>query len=310
MTEQDILKKIFRLLPGTDGGEIAVPPGDDCAAIRQADGLLLLAVDQLIGGCHYTETGDQAPTPWQIGRKLLARNLSDIAAMGGIPRFCLVASSIRDEHNERWLETFMRGISELGQEFGVDVIGGDLGRTQGEDIHSLTIVGRMSEEYICRRSGATAGDRIFVTGCLGDAVSTGHHLNFSPRCKEGQWLAESKGVTAMIDISDGLSIDLERICRSSTVDAWLDAGALPLRNEDTTLKSALQEGEDYELLFAVSPSCAQTIRSEWPFADVPVTEIGVFRQTASPEAPTVHFCGEQEDTSDEYIRGWDHFRNN
>ncbi len=280
MTEDQFLAALLSRLPVANG-ELVVPPGDDCAALRLSPGqLLLVAVDQVVGGRHYVDAGPDAADPAAVGRKLLARNLSDIAAMGGHPRYCLTGVSFGPDINELWLEPFFAGLLALADEFGVALIGGDLAATPSDNVASLTIMGEVAEDQVIRRTGALPDDRLFCTGAFGDAVRTGHHLSFTPRCAEGQWLSQNGFANAMIDVSDGLLIDAARLCAASGLGLALDTQAVPGRSPDTPLEACLREGEDYELLLAVSPAKADALTDAWPFEETPLTCIGMFRQSA------------------------------
>ncbi len=280
LDEDHFLGQILpRLQHATD---LEVPPGDDCAAIRldaHGDRLLLLAVDQVVAGTHYLYAETE---PRLIGHKLLARNLSDIAAMGGIPRFALVAGGFPPDTQQERALAVMEGIIALAEAHHVAVIGGDVGRCPNE-VLSLTIIGEVEREFVCRRNGARSGDLIFVTGVLGGSFPSGHHLQFAPRLAEGRWLAREKYATAMIDVSDGLFKDLQRILTASGCAAHLDPRDLPCRNGFSP-QSALFDGEDYELLFTVSAERATALVREWPF-DTALTQIG--RITTDRSAGTI-----------------------
>lgn len=275
MTEDCFFRELFGRLPPS-GVEVVVPPGDDCAALRLGDGdmLTLVAVDQLVADRHYL-AGGASPTPARlVGRKLLARNLSDIAAMGGTPRYCLVAASFSPDRTETWMYAFYDGIAELATEYGVAMVGGDLARAPHDDVSSLTILGEVRETELCRRSGATPGDLLFVTGSFGQSFTTGHHLEFQPRCREARWLASHGLVAAMIDVSDGLARDTFRLCQASGAGAVLYPDQIPRRLPATTLAEAFHDGEDYELVLAVQPRFREVLVSEWPFPEVQLTCIG------------------------------------
>ncbi len=288
MTEDQFFHALFQRLP-TPPAEVLVPPGDDCAAVDQGGGrLLLLAVDQVVAERHYQLQGPAAAGAAAAGRKLLARNLSDIAAMGGIPQYCLVALAAPAEQSPEWLARFLDGVATLGAEFNVHMIGGDLSGTRQDIVASLTIVGNVQATNICRRNGAAAGDALYVTGVLGSAVATGHHLTFTPRCAAGRWLADNHLVNAMIDISDGTLLDCRRLCEASGVAAVIDTERLPLRAPQTTIGAALTEGEDYELLFAVPPHQQEKLVRDWPFANIPLTRIGHITAGRTPEIRDQH----------------------
>jgi len=303
VSEDAFLLDLLARVP-TDDPALVVPPGDDCAALALgADRLLLLAVDQLVGGRHYVLDGPGAASPGQAGRKLLARNLSDIAAMGGTPLYCLVAVALAPSQDEAWLSQFFDGVLGLAREFGVHMIGGDLARAPGDAVASLTIVGDVGGGDVCRRCGAHPGDLLYATGSFGGSLETGHHLSFVPRCREGRWLAESGAVTAMIDVSDGLLLDCARLCRMSGVTGRLDLDAVPSAVPGLARGRVLGDGEDYELLFTVAAERVSALRA-WPFADVPLTRIGrIFPPSG------VHVADMSGTPLDVAFGGYDHFKN-
>ncbi|MDT8391457.1 MAG: thiamine-phosphate kinase [Lentisphaeria bacterium] len=275
MTEDAFFADLFHSLP-TPPPPVVVPPGDDCAAIDNGDGTLtLLAVDQIVGGRHY-KVDRHRPSPEAIGGKLLARNLSDIAAMGGVPLFCLVSLAMPPERSPAWQARLLRGIADRAALLNVHMIGGDLARTTTDEVGSLTIVGRVEKKRAVLRGGARPGDVLLATGTFGGAVDSGHHLSFSPRLAEGQWLAASGAVTAMIDVSDGLLLDAGRLSAMSGVGLRLDAEAVPRRAPGLTLENVLTDGEDYELLAAVKAGAVDTLLRDWPFAEPALTPVGWF----------------------------------
>ena len=282
MTEDAFLQALFARLPSPPG-KLVIPPGDDCAGYALGGGkILLLAVDQIVEKRHYLAEGPLAATPEQVGRKLLARNLSDIAAMGGKPLFCLVAASLGPLHDERWLNRFFKGLLKLSEKHGVSLVGGDLATAPQDTVASLTIIGEVGARDVCRRTGARPGDLLFSTGKFGRSFQTGHHLTFEPRLKEGQWLARNRFARAAIDVSDGLLLDAWRLCRASRVGLQLDTSSIPRRTAGTSPEEALNDGEDYELLFAVSKTKAKDLLKKWPFARVLITEIGEFFSAGRP----------------------------
>jgi len=304
MTEDDFLEALFKRMP-VPPGELVIPPGDDCAGFRMDDGsLLLIAVDQVIEGRHFLDEGSAAASPGQVGRKLLARNLSDIAAMGGKPLYCLSSVALGSRHDLEWLNRFFDGMLGLCRRCDTHLIGGDLARGAGKTVASLTIVGKVREEHVLRRAGAQDGQGFWATGVFGRSFPTGHHLDFEPRIAEGRWLAEKGFAAAMIDVSDGLLIDAGRICRASGVGLFVDTGTVPRRTGDTTLEEALTDGEDYELLFAVPKEKEELLRRDWPFRDLPLARLGEFRSAPSPAV----FDSSGKPLEFKGRRGWDHFK--
>lgn len=275
MTEDAFLAALFARLPAAPRS-LAIPPGDDCAAIDLGNGRwLLAAVDQVVESRHYLQSGPHAAPPELVGRKLLARNLSDIAAMGGVPTWCLVAGAFGPGCDEDWLRRFHEGILSLAGRYGVVLIGGDLARAPVGTAASLTILGEVAAHRAVRRRGAVPGDRLWATGSFGDSFRTGHHLTFEPRCAEGAWLAERGFAHAMIDVSDGLLLDATRLCRASGVGLTLDTESIPRRLPETSLAAALGDGEDYELLAAVPGTLTERLAAEWPFP-TPFRPVGTF----------------------------------
>lgn len=220
--------------------------GDDCAVLPATRGPRLLTVDPVIYGEHFND----AVPPRAVGTKLLKRNLSDIAAMGGRPDAAVVALALDPRVRLAWLEGFYRGLAAAARRFGVPVVGGDVARQAGGLVATLTLVGGTAGPRVLTRTGARAGDWIFVTGGLGGSLPSGHHYRFTPRLVEGAWLARRPEVRAMLDVSDGLGKDLRALTPSGAEPA-LDAAALPRRAGCDT-RAALSDGEDYELLFAVA----------------------------------------------------------
>lgn len=271
MDEAQFYKMIFPLLP--QGRDVVVGPGDDCAAVDIGldDNLLLLAADQLIAGVHF----DPSTTAAELaGAKLLKRNLSDIAAMGGRPLNAIVtvASGGRDAE---WLRSFHEGLGREAEKWAVSVCGGDTASTgEGSSmfVSSLFITGLVRKDRICLRSGMRAGDLIYATGSFGRSYGSEHHLRFTPRLKEGGFLAGSL-TRAMIDVSDGLLLDLTRMAEASSVGARLFLDAVPRRDE-ASIDEALSDGEDYELLFSVSKDRRGELEAGWPFPETPITLIG------------------------------------
>lgn len=266
--ELSILKKLLPEL--TQNDSVVIGPGDDCAAVRTSDGkLLLAAVDQLAGDVHYYK--DTTPAH-AAGAKLLKRNLSDIAAMGGVPRWALLTAAVNGR-SEEWILEFCRGVNAAAKQYQVPVIGGDLSSTKVEDeVFTLTILGEVNIGEVIRRNGAAAGDLLYVTGSLGNSLASGHHLEFTPRLAEGRFLAKHHLASAMIDVSDGLLLDARRLAEASKIDLKIDPEELPLRS-GANVKAALSDGEDYELLFTVPAGKAAELTENWPFL-TPITCIG------------------------------------
>ncbi len=228
----------------------AAPPspagmGDDCAVLRPARGKELLTVDPVVRGIHF----DDAVSARAAGAKLFKRNLSDIAAMGGRPRAALVALALDGRVSIAWLAAFFSGIARASVRWGVPVVGGDVTRLPGAFVATLALAGE-APGRVLTRTGSRPGDWIYVTGLLGRSVASGHHFRFEPRLAEGAWLARRREVRAMLDVSDGVAKDLAALTPRGC-EAALFADRLP-RRRAASVRQALSDGEDYELLFSVA----------------------------------------------------------
>jgi thiamine-monophosphate kinase len=272
MNELELIERLRRLTPPSTNLTLGI--GDDCAIYRPRLGEeLLFTTDQMIEGVHFTRTQSAS----SIGERALARSLSDIAAMGGEPRFCLVALTAS---NTRWVEDFYRGLLRLARRTGTALAGGDL--AGDERFHcDVMVCGSVPRGKALRRDGALVGDSIFVSGRLGKPWDR----RIQPRLALGRSL---RGLaTACIDLSDGLSLDLHRLCVASGVAAELDR--VPAMR-GATLDRALHGGEDYELLFTLPEDSA---------APRGVTRIG---RVVRGEPGKIHFQGHALEP-----RGYDHF---
>ena len=225
--------------------------GDDCAVLAPASRSQLITVDPVIYGRHFDDT----VPPLAVGAKLLKRNLSDIAAMGGRPTAAVVALTLDPLVSRAWLRQFYRGLARCAAKHGVPIVGGDIAESPGIFAASLTLLGQASGPRVLTRVGAHVGDRIYVTGLLGDSLASGHHFKFKPRLAEGAWLAAQPGVRSMMDLSDGLAKDLPALCPAGGAPA-LDPAAIP-RRSGADLAQALTEGEDYELVFVLDRRAAR-----------------------------------------------------
>jgi thiamine-monophosphate kinase len=220
--------------------------GDDCAVLAASRGRQLITVDPVIFGRHF----DATVPPRAVGEKLLKRNLSDIAAMGGRPVAAVLALTLDPRVSQKWLEHFYRGLAAVARRHRVAIVGGDIAQADGTVAASLTLLGEATAPRVLTRTGARVGDWIYVTGVLGGSVASGHHFRFQPRLAEGAWLVAQREVRAMMDVSDGLAKDLHALTPRGATPA-LVADALPVRR-GADVRAALTEGEDYELLFALA----------------------------------------------------------
>ncbi len=220
--------------------------GDDCAVLPGPSGKhLLFASDMLIQGVHFTDKIDPAAVGW----KALAVNVSDAAAMGGIPLYAVVSLGLPPSTPVAFVENLYRGLRRCAARFGVRIVGGDTDRSP-KIVIDVAILGEVEKSRVVYRSGARSGDQLFVTGRLGGSLRSGRHLRFVPRVREARLLGARWRIHAMIDLSDGLAVDLDRICEASGVSARIAAADLP-RHGGCSLTQALADGEDFELLIAV-----------------------------------------------------------
>jgi len=257
--EFGLIKGISGMFPGGRG--VVKGIGDDTAALRCSKGsCLLLTTDMLVEGVHFKPL---KATPSLIGRKALAVNISDIAATGGEPRHAVVAVGAPPAMSAAYFRGIFAGIKKLAAGFKVSIVGGDTVRSE-KIVVSITLTGEAKEKELVFRNGAKAGDAIFVTGSLGGSLRSGRHLKFTPRVKEARFLVKNFKPTSMIDISDGLASDIMRIAESSNVGVSVDMDSIP-RNAGCSIKAALSDGEDFELLFTASEKHAGGIIKKWPF---------------------------------------------
>jgi len=278
MNELDFLKWV-RERPGPDERKVPVGPGDDMAVVRFDRNRLLLATDQVLDGVHV----DVARVGYQAsGRKAMARNLSDIAAMAALPVAAVASAALPRGATDEDARAIHRGIATLAEEFECPLVGGDLGAWDGPLAISVTVAacpaGATGGIRPVLRSGAKPGNALCVTGALGGAWTTDRHLTFTPRVREAILLALRHKIRAMIDISDGLATDLHRLLEAGGVGAELHADAIPIhpdaaRSGVSGLDAALADGEDHELLFAVpGRSCGKLLADDK--LHLPITRIG------------------------------------
>lgn len=305
------------------GAGVTVGIGDDAAAVEPVPGRLsLLTTDMLVEGVHFDLSFCD---PLSLGRKALSVNLSDIAAMGGEPRHFLLSLAVPPSVPLEFLDQCVQGMLQRAGEFGAVLIGGDTCSSPDRLVLSITLLGDQLPHLIVRRSGARAGDSIFVTGTLGDSAlglsllrrgertgpAIARHLDPVPRVREGRALAEAGIPTAMIDISDGLLADLGHILALSSVGARLHADRIPLSPQfrshfpvadRESLSLALAGGEDYELLFTAPPEKMPELFGLLGEQGTPITEIG----TITPETG-LSLVGEDGAELSLDVTGFDHF---
>lgn len=284
--------------------------GDDTAVLLSGkESPNLITADSLVYGRHF----DDSVSAEDAGAKLLKRNLSDIAAMGGKPHSAVMSAFLPKETGLDWMDRFVRGMAECARTYDVPLVGGDLTDVDGLLGFSLTLLGFSARPIL--RTGAAIGDQLWVTGTLGGSI-LGHHLNFRPRLEEGRWLgARENEVASMIDVTDGIAKDaLSLVGEGMSVE--LDLSALPVssaarelarRDGRTELDHVLCDGEDYELLFVVRETVSsEQFRAEWAAVfETPVCQIGVIGEMGSDGGPLVEWGSKRPILSG---GGYEHFR--
>lgn len=296
--------------------------GDDAAIVhpRGADEYWVVTTDMLVEGVDFRAGWLE---PCELGHKSLAVNLSDLAAMGARPRFYLVALALPAGSSLQWVEDFYGGMARLAQKHSAILVGGDLSRSPSGLQITVTAVGESRNRRLVRRSGGRPGDFLYVTGVLGksaaglnllergihqgrdrgERAALKAHRTPEPRCAAGEWLAASGLARCMMDISDGLSVDLPRLCAASRCGAEIDSRALPLFEGACAwgadpLELGLHGGEDFELLFAVRPAEASRLESIYPCGLPRIRRIGrltgtgavMIRHPGRPPAPLPAFA--------------------
>lgn len=286
-SEAELLELISASLP-KPGRDVLTGIGDDCAVIRPsaAKGIVqLLKTDGLVEGIHFA-SGIRLDL---VGWKALCRPLSDIAAMGGTPHQAVITVAAPSSWKGSHWKALYRGIGKAARALGVSVVGGETVRSPGPLFLSVSLTGEVRKSHLRLRSGARPGDLICVTGMLGGSLKSGRHLRFQPRIAEGAWLASERGVTAMMDLSDGLGSDLPKLAKESGCSYRIAPGSLPL-HRGCSIREGLSDGEDYELLATIRPRLWPAIQSRWTKANpnLALTPVGVMLPagelaTAMPE---------------------------
>jgi thiamine-monophosphate kinase len=267
MNEFELIARLIPKLATND--HVVTGAGDDCAVLDVGieDKQLLFKTDAIVEGIHFTT---ETP-PEKIGRKALARVLSDIAAMAGVPTAAVITVGLPKNFDPERVVKIYDGINALAREHEVAIVGGETTTCTERVFISVAMIGLVTKAI--SRKGARVGDAIFVTGELGGSLQ-GRHLDFEPRLKEARWLGEQFDVHAMIDLSDGLAGDLRHVLNASHVGAELLSSAIPIsraaklhaRGESSAkspLLAALTDGEDFELLFTIASKDAVKILDAW-----------------------------------------------
>ena len=269
MNEFDLIARLTKALP--TNATVVTGVGDDCAVLDLGvpDKLILFKTDAVVEGIHFTR---ETP-PEKIGRKALARGLSDIAAMAGTPTAALVTIALPKNFDVEFVSKIYDGLNALAEKSGVAIVGGETTTNPERILISVALLGTVPRGKQILRSGAKVGDAIFVTGELGGALA-GRHLDFEPRLDEARWLAEHFPVHALMDLSDGLGGDLRHILTASKVGAEILKSAVPVAraarlaarassSAKPPFVAALTDGEDFELLFTIASKNAVKLLDAW-----------------------------------------------
>lgn len=281
--------------------------GDDCAVTQINSPTQLLTTDTLSYGIHF----DQSVSAQSAGEKLIKRNISDIAAMGGIPENALLTLLCGPNTAVDWIKEFIEGIRKASEKYGILIVGGDISSVKADQFSAvLALTGRCATPKL--RKTARSHDTIYVTGTLGGSI-LGKHYTFTPRLDEGQWLAESSRVTSMMDLTDGLAQDLRELLPANS-SARLDLANIPIdpaaeilaqTSGKTALEHAFVDGEDYELLFTCKSMEADALETAWHarFPQLEIHRIGVI----GPSSDKGIYLDAQNGIALPWSQGYAHF---
>ncbi len=317
LTERKLIAQIRRLAHASPIKTIVQGIGDDCAILRPTPGSeLLVTTDLCVENVHFRRAWHP---PAVVGHRCLTRGLSDIAAMGGEPLACFLSlglpkESLPKDVPQAWVNGFLKGLLAQAKRFHIQLAGGDISSAP-QITADIVVIGQVPAGKAIRRSGARPGDRIYVTGSLGGSAAilkqlyagkpvkptrSSPHFYPVPRVEVGIQLR--KYATAMIDLSDGLSVDLAHICEESRVSATITASQLPI-GKGADLELALHGGEDYELLFTAPK------RTKIPsqIAGIKITEIGEIKNY-SDYSSAIQILGQNGNVKPLAQHGWEHFR--
>jgi thiamine-monophosphate kinase len=320
--ERNLIAHIRRLAAASAVKSVTQGIGDDCAILRPAPGYeLLVTTDLCVENVHFRRAWHPAAS---VGHRCLTRGLSDIAAMGGEPLACFLSLGLpktgilQTEVTQKWLNGFLKGLLSLARHHKVQLAGGDISSAR-QITADIVVIGQVPAGKAILRSGARPGDRIYVTGALGGSaailkqfyagkpikpIRSSAHFYPLPRLEVGTWLRTR--ATAMIDLSDGLSVDLAHICKESQVSALIKAPQIPL-GKGADLELALHGGEDYELLF----TAPKRTRIPSRIAGVKITEIGEIEvgeiKNRADYSSAIQILGQNGKVRPLAQRGWEHF---
>ncbi|HEY4638413.1 MAG TPA: thiamine-phosphate kinase [Candidatus Udaeobacter sp.] len=253
-------------------GKVFAGLADDCAILEtpRTKRYLVLKTDCVVEGVHFKHGTNASDVGW----KAMMRPLSDFAASSAVPQFALITLIVPQQTRVAWVQGLYRGLRQAANRFKLSIVGGETSNTQGPIAISVTVIGFVEKSRATSRRGGKSGDDLFVTGRLGGALKR-KHLKFVARVAESRWLTQNFSIHAMMDLSDGLGADLPRLARTSKVEFDVELEKLPVAF-GATIDNAISEGEDYELLFAISPRETTRLEREWrrKFPKLQLTRIG------------------------------------
>jgi thiamine-monophosphate kinase len=311
--ERSLIHQIRRMAASSSNSAVKMGIGDDCAILRlKPDFELLVTTDLCLEDVHFRRSWHP---PAAVGHRCLTRGLSDIAAMGGEPLACFLSLGLPADLPAAWIKGFLRGLLALARRYKVQLAGGDVSSAP-QITADIIVTGQVPSGRAVRRSGAHPEDYIYVTGSLGGSAATlkqlfagkavklaksSPHFYPTPRLEVGSWLRKHRLITSMIDISDGVSVDVRHICEESGVAAILISNKVPIA-KNANLELALHGGEDYELLFTASK------RTKIPsqITGVTITQIGEIRNRRDYSS-AIQILGDNGKVRPLPQRGWEHF---
>jgi len=312
--ERSLIRQIRRMAAASVNSSAKIGIGDDCAVLRVKPGYeLLVTTDLCIEGVHFRRAWHPAQA---VGHRCLTRGLSDIAAMGGEPLACFLSLGLPADLPQAWIKGFLRGLLALAKRYKVQLAGGDVSSAP-HITADIIVTGQVPSGTAIFRSGAKPGDRIYVTGSLGASAAnlkqlfagkkikperSNLHFYPTPRLEVGNYLRKNRLTTSMIDISDGISVDLRHICNESGVAALVISNKIPI-GKNASLELVLHGGEDYELLFTASKHAKVPSR----IANVRITQIGEIRNRRDYSS-AIQILGDNGKVRPLPQRGWEHFK--
>lgn len=314
ISERSLIRQIRKIAAAAANSTVKKGIGDDCAILRLKSGFeLLVTTDLCLEDVHFRRAWHP---PVVVGHRCLTRGLSDIAAMGGEPLACFLSLGLPVNLPQAWVNGFLRGLLALARRYKVQLAGGDISAAP-KITADIVVTGQAPKGKALLRSGARPGDRIYVTGSLGASAATlkqlfagkklkpersNPHFYPTPRIEVGNYLRKNRLASAMIDLSDGISVDLTHICEESGVAAVLASNKIPV-DKNANLELALHGGEDYELLFTVP----KNVKIPSGIAGVSITKIGEVRNRKDYSS-AIQILGDNGKVRPLPQRGWEHFK--